>query len=79
MFSKKITIFEHDYFFNNASSNFKPHFQMFRFKQDNKEFVSNEEVSCKLGPNYFLPCSQLNFKADIQNVKERILERRKTL
>ena len=77
MFFKGITIFEHDDFLFNASSNNKPH-HLFRFKQDDKEFVSNEEVSRELGPNYISPCSQLNYKADIQDAKEQILERRKT-
>ena len=51
---------------------------MFRFKQDDEEFVSDEEVSRELRPNYISPCSQLTFEADIRNAKERILERRKT-
>ena len=49
---------------------------MFRFKQDDVEFVSDEEVSREVGPNYISPCSQLTFEADIRNAKERILERR---
>ena len=56
MFSNGITILELDYFFN-ASSNNKPHLHVFRFKQDDVEFVSDEEVSRKLGPNYISPCS----------------------
>ena len=50
---------------------------MFRFKQNDVELVSDEEVSRELGPNYISPCSQLTFEADIRNAKERILERRK--
>ena len=49
---------------------------MFRFKQD-AEFVSDEEDSRELGPNYISPCSQLTCEADIRNAKEWILERRK--
>ena len=41
------------------------------------ECVSDEEVAAELGPDYVPPCSQLTNKADIQNAKERILERRK--
>ena len=50
---------------------------MFRFKQNDKELVSDEEVSRELGPNYISPCSKLTFEADIRNDKDRILERRK--
>ena len=41
------------------------------------DFVSDEEVAAELGPDYDPPCSQLTYKADIRNAKERILERRK--
>ena len=41
------------------------------------DFVSDEEVAAELGPDYDLPCSQLTYEADIQNAKDRILERRK--
>ena len=50
---------------------------MFLFKQDDMEFVSDEEVSRELGPNYISPCSQLTFEADIRNAKTRIFESRK--
>ena len=43
MFSKGITIIEHDDFFCNASSNNEPHLHLFRFKQDDEEFVSDED------------------------------------
>ena len=76
MFSKRITIIELDDFFFNASSN-QSKLHVFRFKQDDEEFVSEEEVSRELGPNYISPFSQLTFEADIRNAKERILERRK--
>ena len=56
----------------------EPHLHAFRFKQDD-EFVSDEEVSRELGPNYISPCSQLTFEADIRIAKKRILERRKTI
>ena len=77
MCSKGITLLEHDDFFVNAGSNNKPHLHLFRFKQDDEEFVCDEEVSIELGPNYISPCSQLTFEADIRNAKVRILERRK--
>ena len=78
MYSKGITIIEQDDFFCNAGANNEPHLHVFRFKQNDKEFVSDEEVSRELGHNYISPCSQLTFEADIRNAKERILERRKT-
>ena len=79
MFFNGITIIEQDDFYFNADSNNEPHLHVFRFKQDDDEFVSDKEVSCELGPNYISPCSQLTFEADIRNAKERILERRKTV
>ena len=78
MFSKGITILEHDDFGVNASSNNEPHLHVFRFKQDYVEFVSDEQVSFELGPKYISSCSQLTFEADIRNAKERIRERVKT-
>ena len=78
MFSKRITIIEKDDFYFNAHSNNEPHLHVFRVKQDDNEFVSDEEVSRELKPNYISPCSQLTYEADIRNAKERILERRKT-
>ena len=63
--------------FFNASSNNEPHLHVFRLKQNDEEFVSEEEVSRETGPNYISPCSQLTFEADIRNAKERILERQK--
>ena len=77
MFSKGIKILEHDFYFN-ASSNNEPHLHVFRFKQDDVKFVSDEEVSRELGPNYISPCSQITVEADIRDAKERILELRKT-
>ena len=77
MFSKGITILEHDDFYFNAGSNNEPHLHLFWFKHYDDEFVSDEKVSCELGPNYISPCSQLNFEADIRNSTKRILERRK--
>ena len=46
-------------------------------KEVKTECVSDEEVAAELGPDYDPPCSQLTYKADILNAKERILERRK--
>ena len=57
--------------------NNKPHLYVFRLKQNEEEFVRDEEVSRELGFNYVSPCFQLTFEANIRNAKERILERRK--
>ena len=77
MYFNGITIIEYDDFVFNAGANNEPHLHVFLFKQNDEEFVSNEEVSRKLGPNYISPWSQLIFEADIRNAKDRILERRK--
>ena len=45
------TVLEHDDLFL-ATSNNEPHLHEFRFKQDDEEFVSDEEVSRELGPKY---------------------------
>ena len=62
--------------FFNAGPNNEPHLHVFRFKQNDEEFVNDEKVSRELGANYISPCSQLTFIADIRNAKDRILERR---
>ena len=77
MFSKGITIIEQDDFYFNAHFNNEPHLHVFRVKQDDNEFVSDEEVSRELKPNYISPWSQLTYEAGIRNAKERIFERRK--
>ena len=41
------------------------------------DLVSDEDVAAELGPDYDPPCSQLTYKADIRNAKERIIKRRK--
>ena len=54
-------------FIFNGGANNEPYLHVFRFKQNDKEFVSDEEVSRELGPNYISPCSQLTSEADILN------------
>ena len=65
MFSKGITFLAPDDFCFNASSNNKPYLHLFRFKQDDKEFVTEENVSRELGPNYISFCFKLNNEVDI--------------
>ena len=79
MYSKGITILKHDDFFFNAGGNNEPYLHVFRFKQNDEEFVSDEEVSRELRSNYISPCSKLTFEADIRNAKELILDRRKNV
>ena len=62
---------------------FKPYDLQFQIKTEyqNAEevkiyFVSDEEVAAELGPDYDPPSFQLTYEADIQNVKDRIRERR---
>ena len=76
MFSKGITLIEHDDFVFNAGYNNELHLHVFRFKLNDEEFVRDEEVSRELRPNYILFCSKLSIEADIRNAKERILKRR---
>ena len=74
MFAKGIIILEHDDFLTLFVTT-KFTFKCFGLKKDDEEFVSNEEVSRELGPNYTSPCFQLTFEADIRNAKEQIVER----
>ena len=41
------------------------------------DFMSDENVAAEISPDYDPPCSQLTYKADIKNAKERIIGRRK--
>ena len=76
MILKGITVIEHDDLFFSATSNNEPYLKVFRFKQNDQDFISNDELCQELGPNYIPPCSQLTYEADIRIAKERILERR---
>ena len=46
-------------------------------KEVKTDYVLDGEVAAELGPDYYPPCFQLTYEADIRNAKERILERRK--
>ena len=52
------------------------HLAVFRFKEDDKDFVSDEKLHLELGDDYISPCSQLTYEADRQATELRILERR---
>ena len=57
MILKSINVIEHDDLVFSATSNNKPHLKGFRFKQNDQDLISNDELSRKLGPNYIPPCS----------------------
>ena len=76
MLSMNITFIEHeDLFFGNTSFNDESELAMFRYKDDNKNYVSDEELSRELGRAYVPPRSQLTYESDRQIATERILER----
>ena len=52
------------------------HLARFRFKEDDEDFVSHEELHRELGDDYISLCSQISYEADRQATKQRILERR---
>ena len=71
-----ISIIEHtDLFVGTATSNKEKHLARFRFKNDDEDFVSHEELHRELGDDYSSPCSQLTYEADWQAAKQWILER----
>ena len=48
-----------DLFIEAALSNEEMHLAKFRFKKDDEDFVSDEELQRELGDDYSPPCSQL--------------------
>ena len=77
MLSMKITFIEHeDVFFGGTFSHDEPELAMFRYKDDVKIYISDEELALELGRAYVLPRSQLTYESDRQIAKERILGRR---
>ena len=77
MLTMGISIIEHsDLFVGATPSNEEKHLARFRFKEDDEDFVSNEELHRELDDDYISPCSELTYKADRQAAKQRILERR---
>ena len=70
------SIIEHsDLFVGAAPSNKERHLARFRFKEDDDNFVSHEELHRELSDDYISPCLQLTYEADRQGAKQRILER----
>ena len=77
MLTMGFSIIEHsDLFVGAAPSNEEMHLAKFRFKEDDEDFVSDEELHRELGDDYLPTCSQLTFEADRQAAKQRILDRR---
>ena len=74
MLTMGISIIENSVFFVRASpSNEEMNFAKFRFKEDDEDLVSDEELHRELGDDYSPPCSQLIYEADRQAAKQRIL------
>ena len=77
MLSMNITFIEHeDLFFGGTSFNDESEIAMFRYNDDDKNYVSDKELARELGRAYVPPRSQLTYESDRQIAKERILERR---
>ena len=77
MLSMNITFIEHkDLLFGVTSSNDELKLVLFRYKDDDKNYVSDEELARELGRAYVSPRSQVTYESDRQIAKERILERR---
>ena len=73
----EIFIIDHsDHFVYAALSNKERHLARFRFKEDDEDFVSHEELHRELVVDYISPSSQLKYEADWQAAKQRILERK---
>ena len=72
-----ITFIEHDdLFFGGTSSHDDPELAMLRYKDDDKIYISDEELARELGRAYVFPRSQLTYESYRQIAKERILKRR---
>ena len=70
MLTMGISIIEHtDLFVGAALSNEERQLARFRFKEDDEDFVSHEELHRQLGDDYISPCSQLTYEADRQAAK----------
>ena len=71
----RISIIEQsDLFVGATPSNKEMHFARFCYKEDDEDFVSDEELHQGLGDDYISPCSQLIYEADRIAAKQRILE-----
>ena len=77
MVNRGIPVLEHDNLIFSGTTNNEPFLEVFRFNQE--EFISNDELSWKLGHKYTLPCSQITYEANIRIPKQRILERRQNI
>ena len=63
MLSMNITFIEHeDLFFGGTSSHDESELAMFRYKDDDKSYVSDEKLARELGRAYVPPRSQLTYE-----------------
>ena len=77
MLTLKVFIIEHsNIFVGGAQFNKKMHLAWFRCKQNDEDFVSDEELLRQLGDNYIQFCSQLTYEEDRWEAKQRIFKRR---
>ena len=75
MHTMEIFIIEHsDLCVGAAPSNEEKHLARFRFKENDEDFASHEELHRELGYDNISPCSQLTYNTDRQVAKQRILE-----
>ena len=63
-------------FFGGTSSHDESELAIFKYKDDDKTYVSDEELAQELGREYVPPRSQLTYESDRQIAKERIIQRR---
>ena len=77
MLSMGVTILEHDDIYHYSTSDHEPELAMFKYKDEDKYFISDEEYSRELGSDYISAVPALHNENDVRIAKERILERRK--
>ena len=77
MLSMGVIILEHYDIYHYSTSDHEPEFAMFRYKDEDKYFISNEEFSRELGSDYISAVPALHDENDVRIEKGRILERRK--
>ena len=77
MLSMGVTILEHDDIYHYLTSDHEPGLAVFRYKHEEKYFISDEEFSSELGSVYISAVPALHNENDVRIAKERILERQK--
>ena len=77
MLSICVTIVDHDDIYHYSTSAHEPELAMLRYKDEDKNFISDEEFSRELGSVYISAVPALHNENDVRIANERILERRK--